>query len=187
MRDKFTVGVTIVTIPSIQWGKRLGGIGYDWQVDFGEDNISCLIDSSKDAGLNDENIGWDLSGIESGFMIINGRLKRRVLILSLKKERNWSAECITGGICWDEFDQCKTLSKECHRDLESKKLSNKDKNNFVWALFSTEACRYNCFLYSSLSDSFLVLRQLHSNCRLLHLSFNKWVVNQGFKVHSGCF
>ena len=41
---------------SMQWGKRLEDTGSDWQVDFGEDNISCLI-SSKDAGLNNENIG----------------------------------------------------------------------------------------------------------------------------------
>ena len=54
---------------------------------FGEDNISCLI-SSKDAGLNDENIGGDLSGTKNGFLLINGRFKRRVLILSLKKELN---------------------------------------------------------------------------------------------------
>ena len=38
------------------------------------------------------------------------------------------------------------------------------------------------FLYSSLSDSFSVFRQLRSSCRLLHLSFNKLVVNQGFEV-----
>ena len=52
-------------------------MGSDWQVDFGEDNISCLI-SSNDAGLNDENIGGDLSGTENGFILINGRFKRRV-------------------------------------------------------------------------------------------------------------
>ena len=63
MRDKFTIRVTIGTILSIQWGKRLEGIGSDWQVDFGEDNISSLI-SSKDAGLNDENVGGDLSRTE---------------------------------------------------------------------------------------------------------------------------
>ena len=55
-------------------------------MDFGEDNIICLI-SSKDAGLNDENIGGDLSGTENGFILINGRFKRRVLILSLKKAK----------------------------------------------------------------------------------------------------
>ena len=69
-------------------------MGTDWQVDFGEGNISCLI-SSKDAGLNDENICGDLSGIKNGF---NARCKRKVLILSLKKELNLSAECIAGGI-----------------------------------------------------------------------------------------
>ena len=35
-------------------------------MDFGEDNISSLI-PSNDAGLNDENIGGDLSGTENGF------------------------------------------------------------------------------------------------------------------------
>ena len=78
-------------------------------MDFGEDRISRLI-SSKDAGLNDKNIGGDLSGTETGFILINGRFKRRVLILSLKKKLNWSAECIAGGIYWDGFDRCKTLS-----------------------------------------------------------------------------
>ena len=43
------------TILSIHWDEKLEGIGLDWQVDFGEDNISCSI-SSKDTGLNDENI-----------------------------------------------------------------------------------------------------------------------------------
>ena len=38
-------------------------MGSDWQVDFGEDNISCLI-SSKDVGLNDENIDGNLAGTE---------------------------------------------------------------------------------------------------------------------------
>ena len=56
-------------------------------MDFGDDYISCLI-SSKDAGLNDENICGDLSGTENRFILIKGRLKRRVLILSLKKELN---------------------------------------------------------------------------------------------------
>ena len=56
-------------------------------MDFSEDNISGLI-SSKDAGLNDENIGGDLSGTENRFILINGRFKRRVLILSLEKELN---------------------------------------------------------------------------------------------------
>ena len=87
LRDKFTIRVTIETILSIQWGGRLEGIGSDWQVDFNEDNISCLI-SSKDACLNDENIGGDLSGTENRFILINGRFKRKVLILSLKKELN---------------------------------------------------------------------------------------------------
>ena len=125
LRDTFTMRVSIGTILLIEWGKRLEGIGSDWQVDFGGDNISCLI-SSKDTGLNDENIVGDLSGIENGFILINGRFKRRVLILSLKKELYWSAKCITGGICWDRFDRCKTLSMECLRDLESKQLANKD-------------------------------------------------------------
>ena len=98
MRDKFTIWITIWTILSIQWGKRLEGIGSDWQVDFGEDNNSCLI-SSKDAALNDENIGGDLSGTENGFIVMNGRFKQRVLIFWLKKELNWSAVCIAGGIC----------------------------------------------------------------------------------------
>ena len=55
--------VIVGTILSLQWGNRLGGMGSDWQVDFGEGNISCLI-SSKDAGLNDENVGGNLSSIE---------------------------------------------------------------------------------------------------------------------------
>ena len=38
------------------------------------------------------------------------------------------------------------------------------------------------FLYSSLSNSFLVFCLLGSSGRLLHLSFNKLVVNQGFEV-----
>ena len=117
--------VTIGTILSIQWGKRLEGIESDWQVDFGEDNISCLI-SSKDDSLKDENIGGVLSGTENGFILNNRRLKWRVLILSLKKELNWSAECNAGGICWDGIGRCKTLFMECQRDLESKQLSNKD-------------------------------------------------------------
>ena len=79
MRDKFIIRVTIWTILSIQWGKRLEGIGSDWQVEFGEDNNSCLI-SSKDAALNGENISGDLSGTENGFLLINGRFKWRVLI-----------------------------------------------------------------------------------------------------------
>ena len=33
------------------------------QVDLGEDNVSCSI-SSKDAGLNDENVGGNLPGTE---------------------------------------------------------------------------------------------------------------------------
>ena len=134
MRDKFTIRVIIGTILSIQWGERLEGMGSDWQVDFGEDIISCLI-LSKDAGLNDENIGGDLLGTKNGFILINERLKRRVLILSLKKELNWSAKCIAGGICWDEFDRCKTKSMECQRDLESKQFSLM-KNNLI-ELFST--------------------------------------------------
>ena len=84
MRDKFTIRVTIGTILPIQKGKRLKGIGLDWQVYFSEDNISYLI-SSKDAGLNIENIGGDLSGTENESILINGRFKLRVLILSLKK------------------------------------------------------------------------------------------------------
>ena len=50
-------------------------MGSDWQVNFGEDNISCL-NSSKNAGLNDENNGGNLSGTE-----------RKL------------AECIAAGIC----------------------------------------------------------------------------------------
>ena len=95
----------------MQWGKRLEDTGSDWQVDFGEDNISCLI-SSKDAGLNNENIG--------------GNLSDEFIILLLKKELNSSAECIAGGICWDGVDRCKILSMECQRDLVFKQLSNKD-------------------------------------------------------------
>ena len=38
-------------------------MGSDWQVDFREDNISCLI-SSKNVSLNDENVGGDLSSTE---------------------------------------------------------------------------------------------------------------------------
>ena len=79
-------------------------------MDFGRDNISCLI-SSKDAGLNDENNGGALSGTENGFILINGRFKRRVLILSLKKELNWSAECIAGGICLLWFFKVKSIEK----------------------------------------------------------------------------
>ena len=63
LRDRFTMHVIMGTILSIQWGKRLEGMRSDWQVDFGEDNISCLI-SSKDASLNDENVGDNLSGTE---------------------------------------------------------------------------------------------------------------------------
>ena len=74
LRDKFTIQVTIRIILSVKRGKRLEGIGSNWQVDFAEDNISCLI-SSKDAGLNDENIGGHLSGTENGFILINGRFK----------------------------------------------------------------------------------------------------------------
>ena len=47
----------------MQWGKRLEGMGSDWQINFGRDNISCLI-LSKDAGLNDDIVGGDLSGTE---------------------------------------------------------------------------------------------------------------------------
>ena len=114
------------TILSIQWGNRLESLGSDWQVDFGEDNISCLI-SSKDAGLNDENIGGNLSGTELEFTLINGRFIRRVLILSLKNKLNRLAECIEGEICWDGFDRCNILSMECQRDLESKQFSKRDK------------------------------------------------------------
>ena len=38
-------------------------MGSDWQVDFGGDNVSCLI-WSKDAGLIDENVGDSLLGTE---------------------------------------------------------------------------------------------------------------------------
>ena len=62
-------------------------MGSDWQVDFDEDNISCLI-SSKDAGLNDENVSGNLFGTEKGFTLINGRFNQIVLILSLKNELN---------------------------------------------------------------------------------------------------
>ena len=55
--------VIMGTILSKQWGNRLEGMGSDWQVDFGEDNISCLI-SSKVACLNDENFGGNLLGTE---------------------------------------------------------------------------------------------------------------------------
>ena len=56
MRDRFTIRVVLGTM----W---VQGMGSDGQVDFGEDNISCLI-SSKDAGLKDENVGGNLSGTE---------------------------------------------------------------------------------------------------------------------------
>ena len=71
---------------------------------------------------------------------------------------------------------------ECQRDLESKQFSLM-KNNLI-ELFSTENFIYHTvfFLYSSLSDSFLVFCQLRSSCRLLHLSFNELVVNQGFEI-----
>ena len=72
------------TILIKQWGKRLEGIGSDWQVDFGENNTSCLI-SSKDAGLNDENIGGYLLGSENRFISINRRFKWRVFISHLFK------------------------------------------------------------------------------------------------------
>ena len=94
-------------------------------MNFGADNISCPI-SSKDAGLNDENFGDDLSGIENGLILINKRFKRRILILSLKLELNWSEECIAGAIKWNGFDRCKTLSMKCQRNLESRQLSCKD-------------------------------------------------------------
>ena len=38
-------------------------MGSDWRVDFGENNIICLI-LSKDVGLNDENIGGNLLSTE---------------------------------------------------------------------------------------------------------------------------
>ena len=38
------------------------------------------------------------------------------------------------------------------------------------------------FLYCSLYDLFLVFRHLRSSCHLLHLSFHKLVVHQGFEV-----
>ena len=63
LKDKFTLHVITRTILSIQWGKRLESMGSDWQVDFGEDIVSCLI-SSKEADLNDENVGGNLSGKE---------------------------------------------------------------------------------------------------------------------------
>ena len=66
--------------------------------------------------------------------------------MSLKKELNWSAECIAGEICWDGFDPCETLSMECQRDLESKQFSNKDDKQFNWA-FSTKNYRYNTVFY----------------------------------------
>ena len=43
-----------------------------------------------------------------------------VLILALKNELNWLAECIEGEIWWDGFDWCNILSMEYQRDLESK-------------------------------------------------------------------
>ena len=100
------------TILSIEWDKRLEGIGSDWQVGFGEDKISYLI-SSKDAGSNDENVGGNVGNTEQGFTLINERLKWRVSILSLKNEFNWSTECIVGEICWNEFNWFNILSMEC--------------------------------------------------------------------------
>ena len=96
----------------------------DWQANFCEKNISCLI-SLQGTGLNNENIGGDLSGTRNDFILINGNFKRRVLILSLKNEQNGSAECITERIFLDGFDRCKTLSMECQRYLESKQLSKR--------------------------------------------------------------
>ena len=122
LRDKFTIRVTIGKILSIQWGKRLEGIGSDGQVNFDEDNINCSI-SSKDSGLNEENIGGDLLGTENEFILINGRFKRRVLIL------------------WSWIDRLNVLQEKLFemglidaklylwntRNLESKLLSNKGK------------------------------------------------------------
>ena len=111
-RDRFTMHVIMGTILSIQWGNRLEGMGSDWQIDFGEDNRSCLI-SSKDAGSNDKNVGGNLSDTKLEFRLINGRFNRRVLILSLKNELNWLTEYIEGEIYWDGFDRCNILSMEC--------------------------------------------------------------------------
>ena len=69
---------------------------------------------------------------------------------------------------------------------EIKNLNNchtKIKHNLI-EFFSTKNYRYDSFLYRSLSDSFLVVCQLRSNCRPIHLSFNKLVVNQRFEVRS---
>ena len=73
----------IEAIESMQQGSRLDGTGSNKHVDFGENNINCLI-SSTDTSLNDEKIGGDLSGRDNGFKSINGSLEWRILILSTK-------------------------------------------------------------------------------------------------------
>ena len=77
--------VTIGTMLSIQWGKRLEGIESDWQVDFGEDNISCLI-SSKDADLNDEILVAIYQVQKTNLYKLTAGFLNEVLILSLNKE-----------------------------------------------------------------------------------------------------
>ena len=81
LRDKFTMHVSMGPMLPKQWDKRLEGMGSDWQVDFGEDDTSFLI-SSKNAGLNDENVGENLSGTEWGFTLINGRFKQSFIFFT---------------------------------------------------------------------------------------------------------
>ena len=51
---------------STERGKKLEVTGLHGEVDFGEGNITCLI-SSKNASLNDEDIGANLSVTENRF------------------------------------------------------------------------------------------------------------------------
>ena len=112
-------------VASIHRGKRLDGTGSDKQVDFGDDKIKCLI-SSIDAGWNNENVGGGLSGIVNGFKSTKGSFERRALILSTKKELNWSAERVDGGFNEDELERWQTWLIERHKDFESEQFLNRD-------------------------------------------------------------
>ena len=54
------------------------------------------------------NVGGCLSGIENGFKSTNGSFEQRALILSAKKELNWSAERMDGKFNDDELEHWQT-------------------------------------------------------------------------------
>ena len=88
-------------------GNRLDGRGSDEQVDFGDNKTKCLI-SSADAGWKNKNVDGGLPGMVNGFKSTKRSFERRAVILSIKKELNWSAERMGGRFNEDELERWKT-------------------------------------------------------------------------------